>query len=179
MKHTHLTLICHARTEAQRIGRFHRADDGIAAAVGTQNPVQASDVLLTAPELRARQTADGLGWPSRLDDGLRDCDLGRWQGLTLKQLEEQEPEALARWLDDPHAAPHGGESIGQLCERVAGWMDGLTTPGRCQAVTHPLVIRAALIHVLGAPLEAFHRIDVPPLSAVQFSRYGRWRFTTA
>ena len=138
---------------------------------------QEQDLLLAAPELRARQTAEGLGWQSRVEDGLRDCDLGRWQGLTLKHLEDQEPEALVHWLDNPHAAPHGGESIAQLCERVARWMEALSTPGRCQAVTHPMVIRAALLQVLGAPLEAFHRIDIPPLSTVQFSRYGRWRFT--
>lgn len=178
MKHTHLTLVCHASTEAQRIGRFHRADDAIVGTVEGNGPSRGHDLLLCAPELRTRQTAAGLGWQPRLDDGLRECDLGRWQGLTLKQLEAQEPEALAHWLEDPHAAPHGGESIGQLCQRVAQWMEALTAPGRCQAVTHPMVIRAALIHVLGSPLGAFHRIDVPPLSAVQFSRYGRWRFTT-
>lgn len=178
MKPTHLTLICHARTEAQRIGRFHQGDDDITATVEIQKPAPASNLLPTAPELRTRRTADALGWQSQVNDRLRDCDLGRWQGLTLKHLEEQERDALARWLNDPHAKPHGGESVAELCERVARWMDAAVTPGRCQAVTHPMVIRAALIHVLGCPLEAFHHIDVQPLSSVQFNHYGRWRFST-
>jgi broad specificity phosphatase PhoE len=43
------------------------------------------------------------------------------------------------------------------------------------AITHPAVVRAAIVHALGAPPAAFWRIDVAPLSRTDLSgRDGRW-----
>lgn len=176
MKSTSLSLICHAPTDAQRVGRFHAVDEAVREGAPVRLSLPVADHALVAPELRARQTADALGLLAQVDDELRDCDFGHWQGVSLKQLETQAPDALQQWLGDPRAAPHGGESIEQVCQRMARWMDGMARGGSWQVVTHPMVVRAALIHVLGCPLEAFHQIDVPPLSVVQFSHYGRWRF---
>lgn len=170
MKPTHLTLICHARTDAQRVGRFAVDDEPLRDVPGPLAELSTTARYLTAPELRARQTAEGLD--ATVDEGLRDCDLGSWKGMPLKQLDE---EALQLWLTDPQAAPHGGESIAALCERVAQWMDSALAEGEWIAITHPFVIRAAMVHALGAPLESFQRIDVQPLARVRFSRYGQWR----
>lgn len=175
MKSAHLTLICHARTDAQRTGRFHLAEDGICLPVASSAVFEAEGQPLIAPELRTRQTAEALGLAGQLDSGLRDCDFGRWQGLSLKRLEQEDPIGLQQWLSDPQAAPHGGESVAQLCQRVADWMDRRPPSGQWQAITHPMVIRAALMHVLGCPLAAFHQIDVLPLAGMSFGRYGRWR----
>lgn len=174
MKATHLTLLCHGQTEAQRVGRFHLADDPLLLIPPPQTTPHATH-LLTAPELRTRQTAEVFDLDAQTDNDLRDCDLGHWAGQSLKHLQQDDPASLQRWLADPHATPHQGESIAQLCQRVAAWMDNLPAAGRWQAVTHPMVIRAALLHVLESPLDAFHRIDVLPLSEVQFSRHGQWR----
>ncbi|WP_248738900.1 histidine phosphatase family protein [Pseudomonas sp. MWU12-2029] len=177
MQATRLTLICHARTVSQKLARFP-----------TDEPVEesalASDLLATrfaiprrlicGPELRTRQTAEGFGHDATVDEALRDCDWGRWQGLSIKDLQRNEPEALQAWLDDPGAAPHGGESVAQLGERVAGWLATLqTTPGHVVAVTHPFIIRAALMQVMQG--QAFHSIDVEPLAVVELSFFGRWR----
>jgi len=170
MKPTQLTLICHARTEAQRVGRFAGIDEPLLGPAPVLAGLPPSARCLTAPELRARQTAEGL--PATVDEALRDCDLGSWQGLPLKQLNQAQLQA---WLADPHAAPHGGESIAALCQRVASWMDNLPPAREWVAVTHPWVIRAALLHALGAPLQCFHPIDVTPLAQVRLSRYGQWR----
>jgi broad specificity phosphatase PhoE len=176
MKPIHLTLISHAQTDAQRLGRFHRTDDGVRTLPGlASSAVKDSARLLTAPELRARQTAQGLGWAAQVEDCLRDCDFGTWQGLELTQLE---PHAVQQWLGDPTAAPHGGESVEQLCQRIAHWMDALE-PGHWLAVTHPFVIRAALLHALGSQLATFQKIDVHPLAEVQFSRFGNWKLRLA
>jgi len=175
VKSSQLTFICHAQTEAQRVGRFHRAEDGLHAAVEPQALPRATTRILIAPELRTRQTAAGLGLVGQLEPALGDCDFGRWQGLPLKRLEQEDPVGLQQWLSDAHATPHGGESLAQLCARVARWMDEAPLAGHCVAVTHPLLIRAALLHVLECPAQAFHGIDVLPLARVQFSRHGRWR----
>ena len=36
------------------------------------------------------------------------------------------PAELAVWLTDPTQAPHGGESVVDLIDRVGGWLDSLT-----------------------------------------------------
>ncbi|NIF16576.1 histidine phosphatase family protein [Pantoea sp. Cy-639] len=170
MKPIQLTLVCHGLTEAQRVGRFALDDEPLRDPADVPGRVFGAAHCLSAPERRARQTADGLS--ARVDEGLRDADFGNWKGMPLKRLDQQ---ALQAWLSDPHATPHGGESIAALCLRVGHWMDTALGEGDWVGITHPFVIRAAMLHALGAPLEVFHRIDVSPLARVCFSRYGKWR----
>ncbi|MEU5631692.1 histidine phosphatase family protein [Streptomyces rishiriensis] len=106
---------------------------------------------------------------------LAGLDVGRWRGLTLAEVGAAEPEAVARWLADPGSAPHGGESVEDLCARVARWLESSRAEGRTLAVVEPEIVRAAVVHVLGTPLTAFWRLDVPPLTATSISgRGGRW-----
>jgi broad specificity phosphatase PhoE len=134
------------------------------------------DIILRSPALCARQTADGLALTSSVEPLLRDCDFGRWAGRSLENVEAAEPAAVAEWLRNPRAAPHGGESFVDVTRRVNGWMDQmLTQTGSVLAVTHGMVIRAAIAHVLGAGPEAFRHIDVAPLTRAKLSGGGgRW-----
>lgn len=175
MKALHLTLVCHALTDAQRTGHLPRHEDPILALTELPWARDPSAKVLSAPERRAQDTAALLGEPVRLEPALADCDLGGWQGLALKQLQAERPEALAQWLGDPHGKPHGGESFAELCQRVAAWLGAFEGAGHWLAVTHPLVIRAVLVDVLGAPLAAHSCIDVLPLSRVCLSYTGQWR----
>ena len=177
MQTTRLTLICHARTVAQKLAYFPTNEpvenSGLASGALALR-FDAAHRLICAPELRTRQTAAWFGADAQIDEALRDCDWGRWHGMSIKDLQRSEDAALHAWLEDPHAMPHGGESVAQLCERVAQWLTSLqATPGHLVAVTHPFVIRAALIHVMRG--SAFHDIDVEPLSAVELHFTGRWR----
>jgi broad specificity phosphatase PhoE len=172
VKAIQLTLVCHGMTEAQRLGRFALDAEPLHEAVMPLPGLSTRAQGLCAPELRTQATAQGLQLQASVDERLRDCDLGRWRGLALKQLPQA---ALQAWMSDPHAAPHGGESVAALCVRVAHWMDSALVPGEWIAVTHPMVMRAAMLHALGAALESFHRIDVRPLAQVRFSHYGQWR----
>lgn len=174
MQTVHLNLLCHARTNAQRTGHFSRDDDdllpGLARLPGTCQPV------LCAPEWRARQTAAWISDAVEIDPLLRDVDLGRWQGLSLKQVQRDEPQALARWLSDPGSVVHGGESIVQLCQRVACWLQARSAvPRDYLVVTHPFVIRAALAQVLGSPPTSLQRMDVLPCASVHLVHTDQWR----
>ncbi|MDD2106404.1 MULTISPECIES: histidine phosphatase family protein [Pseudomonas] len=175
MKAVRLTLICHALTQAQKTGRLHRADDGILP-LGQQPFADLSGVpVLTAPERRACETAAWFSGPVQVEPALADCDLGRWQGLTLKQLQAEQPQAMAEWLQAPASDVHGGESFAVLCQRIAAWLGAFDRPGEWVAVTHPMVMRAALVHVLGCPMSASQRVDVLPLSRLELSFTGQWR----
>lgn len=134
--------------------------------------------LLCGPELRTRQTAEWFGAAPQVDEALRDCDMGRWHGQAIKDLQLREAGALQAWISDPQAAPHGGESVKQLGERVAVWLASLQgTPGPIVAITHPFVVRAALMQVVQGA--AFNAIDVEPLSMVELRFNGIWRLRLA
>ncbi|MBF8710568.1 histidine phosphatase family protein [Pseudomonas pudica] len=175
MKAVRLTLMCHALTQAQKTGRLHRAEDGILP-LGQPPFADLSDVpVLAAPERRACETAAWFSRPVQVEPALADCDLGRWQGLTLKQLQAEQPLALAEWLQDPASEVHGGESFAVLCQRIAAWLAAFDRPGEWLAVTHPMVMRAVLVQVLGCPMGASQRVDVLPLSRLELSFTGQWR----
>lgn len=175
VKAVRLTLICHALTQAQKTGRLHHSDDGILP-LAEQPFADLSGVsVLTAPERRACETAALLSGQVEVEAALADCDLGHWHGLTLKQLQAEQPQALAEWLQNPSSTVHGGESFVALCQRMAAWLAAFDRPGEWLAVTHPLVMRAVLVEVLGCPLGAGQRIDVLPLSRLALSFTGQWR----
>ncbi len=112
---------------------------------------------------------------------LRDCDYANWRGRTLDDLQAREPDAVAAWLGDPAATPHGGESLLALMERVATWLDGEQTDHqRSIVVTHAAIIRAAIVHAIEATPQSFWRIDVAPLSCTRLSgNGGRWNLISA
>ncbi|SON60203.1 Phosphoserine phosphatase 1 [Mycobacterium simulans] len=125
---------------------------------------------LSGPERRARETAELLGLNATTEPRLADLDCERWRCQTLQNLDADE---LQVWLTDPAQAPHGGESIVDLIVRVGGWLESLA--GNTVAVTHPAVIRAAILVALDIPPKSFWRIDIAPLShTVMHYRGQRW-----
>lgn len=179
-----LTLICHGATAATRAGAFPTGGEPLEprarAAIAALGPFRGRvDRAVTSPAVAAFQTAAALGLEAVPDPALRDLGHGAWAGLTLEAVAARAPDALARRLADPAAAPHGGEPVADLLERVGRWLDGLAGEGgsvRVVAVTHAAVIRAAVVRALGAPPDAFGRVDVAPLGRAVLSRSGPdWR----
>ncbi len=175
-----LKLLCHASTAAVRDAAFP-ADEPLdafgAAEAGGRLETRARRGSLFDQPGAARPADGGVAGPdAHVEPALRDCDYGRWTGRTLAELEAEEPQAVAEWLRAPEAAPHGGESLLALIERVANWLDAQRqTKGATLAVTHASVIRAAIVYALGAGPQSFWRIDVAPLSLTRLSgNGGRW-----
>lgn len=177
MPSSRLTLICHARTVAQKLARFptnEPVEDLPLASEAFCARFASPRRLVCGPELRTQQTAAWFGADAQIDPALRDCDWGRWHGQSIKDLQANQDEALQTWLADPEAAPHGGESVRQLTQRIAKWLDTVAVmPGHVVAVTHPFVVRAALMQVLQGT--AFNAIDVEPLSMIELRFNGIWR----
>ncbi|WP_333773131.1 histidine phosphatase family protein [Streptomyces sp. IBSBF 3136] len=151
--------------------------DEVQRAAGDLLPLAASELRYCSPTPRSRATGDVLGYAPLVQLALRDCDMGRWRGLTLGEAMAREPDAVDAWLADPRSTPHGGESLLSFISRVGGWLD--TRPveegGRIVAVAEPSVIRAALVYALKAPPSTYWNIDVRPLSSTTVTgRDGRW-----
>jgi broad specificity phosphatase PhoE len=174
---TRLSLISHAATQAQRHAAFpldeslDRQEISKINALGWTAPK--AQKVLSAPEHRTQQTAQALGLTANITPELRDCDYGIWGGRELSELQTQDPEGVATWLANPAARPHSGESIANLIDRVGRWLGLQREDGHTIAVTHPAVIRSAVIHVLNAPVLSFWRIDIAPLSLTDLRFNGR------
>lgn len=165
-----LTMISHGMTDAMAAARFP-ADEPLNTLGRRQaeevGPLDTAGRQFCAPERRTRQTAALLGLRATVESRLRELDCGRWRGQLAQDLD------LDTWLTDTTRAPHGGESIVDLIERVAGWLGSLTES--TVAVTHPAVVRSAILVALDAPPKSFWRIDIPPLSrTVMHCRGGNW-----
>jgi broad specificity phosphatase PhoE len=177
---TRLTLIRHAPSAATRRSAFpldERLDARALEEARALAPrLDRADAAWTGPSARARQTAEALGLDATVAPELDECNFGAWAGRTLAELDDEDPVAVAAWIEDPAAAPHGGESLLALLDRVGGWLSSRAADGqRVVAVTHAGVIRAALVRALDAPVQAFWRFDVAPLSrTVLHAHDGRW-----
>ncbi|MER5604079.1 histidine phosphatase family protein [Streptomyces sp. NPDC002265] len=175
-----VTFITPATSASMRRARFDDGDPiddhGAALARAAAGSLPPAVRVLASPSVRCRQTAAELGLDPTGEPALAGGDMGRWRGLALDEVAAAEPEELARWLSDPAAAPHGGESVREVCERVARWLEASAGhDGRVLAVVEPEIVRAAVIHALAAPEAAFWRLDVPPLTATELSgRAHRW-----
>ena len=173
-----LHLLCVASTSSIRSASFPSNDpldaQGRKALEAFAGALPRFDKTWSSPDVSAVQTAEILGFHPETDPMLRDCDFGRWAGQSLADVQRTEPDALAIWLRDPTAAPHGGESFVDVINRVQAWMDGLLlTSGSVLTITHPTIIRAAIVSALGAGPHALRHIDIAPLSRARLSSDGR------
>ncbi|MEV6302012.1 histidine phosphatase family protein [Actinoplanes sp. NPDC051861] len=137
----------------------------------SSGPAVARGTWLTAPSRAARETAAALGATPAVEPALADPSYGTWTGRALADID---PADLHLWLTDPHATPHGGESLAGVTSRVSTWLARHTTHD-LTAVAHPTVIRAAVAAALTLPPAAIWQLDVAPLAVIRLThRAGRW-----
>jgi broad specificity phosphatase PhoE len=114
--------------------------------------------LSTASILAARQ-----GLTPQPDPGLIDIDYGRWQGLTHKEAQTNNPGLYDLWMKKPHlVAFPGGESLADVRNRMVGTFESLTSQhdGRTIVlVSHKVVVKVLLCHVLGLDDSHFWRFQ--------------------
>jgi broad specificity phosphatase PhoE len=180
-----LMLICHASTDAVHKSAFpvdEPLDDlGKISAQALAPHLPSAARSWMSPELRTRQTADALQLNAIALSTLRDCDYGTWRGSSFNEVLARNPDAVSLWLRDPAATPHGGESLLSLMQRVTEWLEAENAMNRQTiVVTHPAIIRAAIVHAIDATPKSFWRIDIAPLSVTRLSGIkGRWNLTSA
>ena len=186
MSLTRLRLVAHGHTAGLRQARFG-GNDGLdeggrraalaLSTVGAGRRAGDTVACLSSPAAAAVETAEVFGLAPTVEAALADCDYGDWSGRSLAEVAAERPDALREWLSTPDVAPHGGESVVAVCQRVGRWLDAQRGSGRrVMAVTHPLVIRVALVHALGLPMATYRQFDVAPLAIVRLTGQGpRWQ----
>jgi broad specificity phosphatase PhoE len=124
----------------------------------------------SSPRERARETAALIAEPHGLEVAiapeLDEVDFGAWAGSTFETLNGDR-----RWRAwnsmRSSARPPGGESMQELQARAIGYVEWLRREcqdGVAVLVTHAEVIRAALLHWLGRPLDEYASVEVAPAS---------------
>lgn len=138
-------------------------------------------VVVSSPLRRALVTAEtvaaGLGLDVVVEPELREADFGAWEGHTFTEIQRRWPDELATWLEDPSAAPPGGESFGDAARRVQVIGDRLVEryEGRTVlVVSHVTPIKMLLRSALLAPLAALYRmhLDLASLSLIEYYADG-------
>ncbi len=89
---------------------------------------------VSSPLGRARETMElarpEIGLPAdgyRIERRLTEICFGQWEGFTIAQLRERDPERIAqREHDKWHFAAPGGESYKAVSERMRAWYDSLS-----------------------------------------------------
>ncbi|WP_250526780.1 histidine phosphatase family protein [Caballeronia sp. GAWG2-1] len=175
-----LILLCHAATHAMKSGRFPQGDEPVEQAKCTLDVPGDPSRVTSSPARVACETAAWITTDFSIDVAFDDIDYGEWRGRSIREISEREPQDVAAWLSDPHARPHGGESVAMLSKRVEKALEGLASNTEhecCIVVTHAIVMKAALCIVRDEPLSSILKMDLAPLSSVllKFAE-GKWTY---
>jgi probable phosphoglycerate mutase len=129
------------------------------------------DAIYASPLQRTQETAgaiaDALGLDIKTEPGVAEVAFGDWDGHTFKEIFEQWPQEMQRWLDSPTVPPPNGESMESTRARVLEARDRLVAARPEQTivvVSHVTPIKLLVAEALGAPIEAIYRMDLAPAS---------------
>jgi broad specificity phosphatase PhoE len=172
-----LYFVRHGETDWNAARRLQGLNDVPLNALGRRQAAQCGELLgklfaasgvvaqdfsfTSSPLSRARETMDilrvALGLPQKgyaTDPRLAELSFGSWEGLTYKEVRDQDRSILAkRDRDKWNFQPPGGESYAQLLVRVREWRESVA--GDAVVAAHGGVARAFLVlYGVKSPTEA-------------------------
>lgn len=168
MTASQLVVWRHGRTEWNASNRFQGQADIALDSLGGAQARRAAVVLAalrpaaihSSDLMRASVTAEALatltGLEVRLDRRLREIDVGSWEGLLGREIDEADPE-LARRLHAGEDVRRSltGESPSEVAERVAAALteivDAAADGSTVVVVTHGLAGRVGACRFVGLP----------------------------
>jgi len=137
-----------------------------ARALAERLAVETIDALWTSDLSRATETAEivgeRIGHVPVVTPGLREIDLGAWEGLSFEDIQRKEPDtvaALARGEDLPRGGT--GERVREFQARVSDAFAeaaATVTGGTLLLVVHGGVIKALVAHLLEIPSRNIGRV---------------------
>ncbi|WP_305119228.1 histidine phosphatase family protein [Tahibacter harae] len=125
-----------------------------------------SSTLRRCAEFAAQLSAT-RGIPLCPDVRLVEYDFGAWQGVTVAQLEREQPSALAAYRADPQRCPPPqGEDFAAFGRRIAAALDQAVETAlasghrRVLVLTHGAVIRWVQCHLAALPFGAMAETSI-------------------
>ena len=191
---TRILLIRHGQTEWNREERFRGRVDIDLDEVGIRQAEAAAErvaqwevaAIYSSPLRRAIATAktiaNRLGLPVALLEGINDMDFGRWQGLSIHEVETEYPELFDLWRYRPEQLKiPEGESLDDVKKRVLATIDDLVAKHENETValvTHRVVCKVLLCHLLGLDNAHFWQIAQDATAINLFEARGGWTVVT-
>lgn len=124
----------------------------------------------------AKPVADALGIQIVEDKGLRELDVGKWEGMLIKDVAEKFPDSFKLYKTNIGLArPDGGESYFELAKRVSDTFDKIAKKNDGKTVliaTHGGVIRTLRCAWLGIPKEEFQNVPHVPNASITIAEYS-------
>ena len=178
MSATKILLVRHAaHVELGRILSGRRRDVALSRE-GLEQAAIVADLLgaepiaavYSSPRERAWYTARDVAEPHGLKvevaDGLDEIEFGEWTGMSFAELESD--PGWREWNETRGSARcPGGETMRESVDRVVATLETIAREHEGKtfaAVTHCDIIRGAIAHYLGLPLDHILRFDVDPAS---------------
>ena len=161
-----LLIVRHGRTVANASGLLQGRVDNPLDVVGRQQAHEISlalgtvDIVVSSPLQRARETAEPLGLPLRLDERWIELDYGEWDELPVTEITADQ---WTQWRSDSTFAPPGGESLAELDQRVAEACNDLLAEAaelNVAVFTHVSPIKSAMAWALGVEEQISWRLQV-------------------
>jgi len=159
---TELILIRHGETDWNNEGRYQGQSDVPLNATGQKQAEDLAqklrqetlDAIFSSDLARAQQTAQVLsdmnGASLFLDSRLREIDQGEWEGMLFDDIRRRYKKAFEKRLRDPlQVAPPGGETVGQVRERVLEAIKEIINRyphGLVAVVSHGLSLAVVKVH---------------------------------
>lgn len=117
--------------------------------------------IYSSPLLRARQTAGAIAGGRNVEvipvPDLRECSVGKWEGMAWETIKAEQPEEHANFFADPVNTPHpGGESYGDVYRRCVPAITSLLerhTGQNVVVVAHNMLNRVYLAEHVGIDLK--------------------------
>ena len=186
-------LVRHGESEWNREGRIQGHADAPLNELGRRQvdllskrmAEESIDAAYSSDLSRAVDTAIGVleerDVPLTTDLDLREFSYGSWEGLTLQEVEAQDPELFAARFtrgDNAFSAP-GGETSADILKRAQRFLDGMAerhSPDEdILVVAHGGSVRALALCLLGLTDESFWKLRTGNASVSIISNQTRGR----
>jgi broad specificity phosphatase PhoE len=173
---TTVFLVRHGQTNSNTTGFFMGWSDEDLNEVGYAQAQALSSRLAnlpissiyTSPLRRAYNTATILAKPHQLElkvmNDLIEIQAGDWQGLHIDEIQQRWPGLWEQSRTDvSNVTMPNGESFGQVTERAVRAFDTIIEAnhdGNIAMVSHEVVIKVIVAHVLGATNSIYRRFEI-------------------
>ena len=179
IRHAHHDWI--GRGLAGRLPGVHLSAEGRQQAERLAGRLEGAGIgaVYSSPLERAMETAEPLAQRLGLkvcpSEALGEVRFGAWEGRLLAELEH---DRLWRRYNELRSTtrPPGGELVLEIQARVISELERLHhehADRTIAVVSHGDVIKAAVWHAAGAPLDLFHRLEID-LARVTALRWEPW-----
>jgi broad specificity phosphatase PhoE len=181
-----IVMIRHGETEGRSSIRFHGSGDTPLSDEGRTQLRESTRALRTevfdivvASTLRRSWEGAAIvsgGAPVRLEPNFREVHFGRWEGLTLEEIEASDPALFQDWKSGADRFEYpGGEPRADFKARIQRGLDRLMESGAASAliVSHKGVIRNLSENLLGENLSA--ELPLGGIASLSLGSDGTWR----